>query len=85
MGSRRRCTDLKPVPELLLVADDINRLLTLLVDFLQTEPDTLILCLFMLQTNEFNTVQGVACLQLHTSAAVAKQIMHEVGKQIKRW
>lgn len=53
---------LKPIPELLLVADDINGLLTLLVDFLQTEPDILVLCLSVLQTDEFNTIQGIACL-----------------------
>ncbi len=72
LPKKRRSTHLKPIPELLLVADDINRLLTLLVDFLQTEPNILVLCLSVLQADEFNTMKGIACLGLHTCAAVAK-------------
>ncbi len=59
---------LKPIPELFLVADDINRLLTLLVDFLQTEPDATVMCRWCCSTDGLFTVQYLACLQLHISA-----------------
>jgi len=74
--SKRRCTHLKPISELLLVADDINRLLTPLVDFLQTQPDATVMLRSVLQMDDSSTVQCIACLHLHTSAALAKQIMH---------
>jgi len=53
---KRRCTHLKPISELLLVADDINRLLTPLVDFLQTQPDATVMLRSVLQMDDSSIV-----------------------------